>query len=134
MMIPCERINLPNGLTAEVHDRSRSIAADTFRVEMVIRVPVPLCPGDFADAAHYERTRAVFGDEIVYEHRMERSFVAGAQREEVFRSLLAAFRQVSLPYLSAPGFRSRFAASKHREILRDPYRFRDRQNDPTESA
>jgi hypothetical protein len=129
-----ERINLPNGLTAEVHDLSRQIAANTIRVEMIIRIPVALHPDDFAEPSWFEQTRAVFGEEIVYEHRLERSFVTSEQKDDVFRTLLSTFKQASLPYLSSPKFRTRFAGSKYREILQNPYKYRHRQDSPTESA
>ena len=134
MMKLYERIPLSNGLTVEVHDLSRPIAADTVRVELVARIPVMLNPDDFAEPSQYERTRAVFGEEIVFEHRMERSFVSSEQKDDVLRTMLETFRQALLPYLSNPKFRTRFAASKYREILQNPYKYRQRQDHPTESA
>ncbi|MFH1080023.1 MAG: hypothetical protein V1766_07145 [Pseudomonadota bacterium] len=134
MMKCCEQIPMPNGLTAEVHDLSRQIAADTVRVEMVIRIPVALRPDDFAEPSRFEQTRAVFGEEIVYEHRLERSFVSSGQKDDVFRTLLETFKQASLPYLTSPRFRTRFAEFKYLEILQNPYKYRHRQDNPTESA
>ena len=134
MMKLYEQIPMTNGLTAEVYDLSRQIAADTVRVELVIRIPVRLRPDDFAEPSGFERTRAVFGEEIVYEHRMERSFVTSEQKDDVFRTLLATFKQASLPYLTNPKFRARLAASKYLEILRDPYKYRHRQDNPAGSA
>ena len=134
LMKLCEQIPMPNGLTVEVHDLSREIAADTFRVEMIIRIRVALRPDDFAEPSQFEQTHAVFGEEIVFEHRLERSFVTSEQKDEVFRTLLETFKQASLPYLSNPKFRNRFAASKYREILQNPYKYRIRQDERTESA
>lgn len=134
MMKLHEQIHMPNGLTVEVHDLSREIAANTVRVEMIIRIPVALRPDDFAEPSRFEQTRAVFGEEIVYEHRRERSFVTSEQRDDVFRTLLATFKQTTLPYLSIPEFRTRFAASKYREILQNPYKYRQRQDNSTVSA
>ncbi len=134
MMKLYEQIPMPNGLTVEVYDLSRPIAADTVRVEMVIRIPVTLSPDDFAETSRFEQTRAVFGEEIVYEHRLERSFVTSEQKDDVFRTLLSTFKQTSLPYLSSPEFRTRFAASKYRDILQNPYKYRHRQDNSTVSA
>ena len=134
MMKFYERIPLSNGLTVEVHDLSRPIAADTVRVELVARIPVTLNPDDFAEPSQYERTCAVFGEEIVFEHRMERSFVSSEQKDDVFRTMLETFRQALLPYLSNPKFRARFAVSKYRDILQNPYKYRQRQDHPTEFA
>jgi hypothetical protein len=129
-----EQIQMSNGLTAEVHDLSREIAANTARVEMIIRIRVALSPDDFAEPLHFERTRAVFGEEIVFEHRMEKSFVSNEQADAVFRTLLETFKQTSLPYLSNPKFRTRFAASRYREILHNPYQYRILKDGRTESA
>jgi hypothetical protein len=129
-----EQIQMPNGLTAEVHDLSREIAANTVRVEMIIRIRVALNPDDFAEPLHFEQTRTVFGEEIVFEHRLGQSFVSNDQKDVIFRTLLETFKQASLPYLSNPKFRTRFAASKYREILQNPYKYRIRQDERTESA
>jgi len=129
-----EQIQMPNGLTAEVHDLYREIAANTARVEMIVRIRVALRPDDFAEPLHFEQTRAVFGEEIVFEHRMGQSFVSNEQTDAVFRTLLATFKQTSLPYLSSLKFRARFAASRYREILQNPYKYRIRQDGRTESA
>ena len=129
-----EQIQMPNGLTAEVYDLSRQIAADTSRVEMIISIRVALRPDYFAEPSQFEQTRAVFGEEIVFEHRMGQSFVSNDQKDSVFRALLENFKQASLHYLSNPKFRNRFAASKYREILQNPYKYRIRQAERTESA
>jgi hypothetical protein len=127
-MEPYEKIPLFNGLTAEVYDLSRQIAADTVRVELMIRIPVTLRPDDFDEPSQYEKTRAILGEEIYFEHRMERSFVGKNQGGDVFRTLLENFKQASLSYLSTPKFRNRLAASKYQEILQNPYKYRIRQD------
>jgi hypothetical protein len=129
-----EQILMPNGLTAEIYDLSRPIAADTLRVEISIRIPMTLSPDDFAEPSQYELTRTVFGDEILYEHSLLQSFVSADQKDAVFQTLLGHFKQSSLPYLSSPRFRTRFAASKHRDILQNPYKYRMRPDDGMESA
>jgi hypothetical protein len=129
-----EQIQMTNGLTAEVHDLSREIAADTARVEMIVRIRVTLRPDDFSELFHFEKTCDVFGEEIVFEHRMGQSFVSHDQKDVIFRTLLETFKQTSLPYLSSLKFRTRFAASKYREILQNPYQYRIRQDEQTESA
>lgn len=134
MMKLHEQIRMPNGLTAEVHDLSREIAANTVRVEMIIRIPVALRPDDFSEPSRFEKTRAVFGEEIVFERRLERSFVLSEQKDDVFRTLLSTFKQTTLPYLSGSEFRTRFAESKYREILLNPYKYRHRQDNSTVSA
>lgn len=129
-----EQIPLPNGLAAEVWDLSRAIATDTARVEILIRIPVPLSPDDFDAPSRYEKVCAAFGDAITYERRLLQSFVRNAQRDAVFRILLDHFKQASLPYLSGPAFRARFIAAKYRELLQNPYKYRVPQRDGGEPA
>jgi hypothetical protein len=134
MMKLFEQIPMPNGLTAEVYDLSRPIAADTTKVEMIIKIRVELLPDYFAEPAPFEQTRAIFGQEIFFEYRMGQSFVSHEEKDTVFRTLLETFKQDSLPYLSSPRFPARFALSKYREILQNPYKYRIQQDDRAESA
>jgi len=120
-----ETIPLRNGLTVEVQDLSRPIAADTAKVELLFRVKVPLNPGDWTCPAHYETVRKVFGDELRFEYRAGRSFVRDAAVDAVSRELRDAFRRDLLAYLSRPDFPRRFSLSKYREIEANPYRYRE---------
>jgi hypothetical protein len=120
-----ETIPLKNGLTVEIRDLSRLIAADTTKVELLFRVEVPLNLGDWACPAHYETVRKIFGDAPRFEYRAGRSFVRSAAIEAVSRELRDAFRRDSLAYLSRPDFPRRFAFSKYREIETNPYRYRE---------
>ena len=120
-----EKIPLENGLTVEVRDNSRLIAADTTRVELLFEVAVPLNPRDWSCPAHCETVRKVFGEAPRFEYRVARSFVHGTAVEEVSRGLLDAFRRDMLAYLSRPDFPRRFTLSKYREIEANPYRYRE---------
>jgi hypothetical protein len=120
-----ETIPLENGLTVEVRDNSRLIAADTTKVELLFRIEVPLNPGDCASTAHDETVRKVFGDAPRFEYRAGRSFVRSAAIEAVSRELRDAFRRDSLAYLSRLDFSRRFALAKYREIEANPYRYRE---------
>ncbi len=120
-----ETIPLENGLTVEVRDATRPIAADTAKVELLFRVAVPLDPGDWACPAHYETVREVFGDPLLFEHRDGRSFVRSEEIETVSRELRNAFRRDMLAYLSRPDFPRRLALAKYRDIENHPYQYRE---------
>ena len=124
-----EHIPLPNGLVAEVYDLSSPIAADTTKVEMVIKIKVELRPDYFSAPAHFEQTRKIFGSDIFYEYRMGQSFVNTEEKEKVFGALLDSFKKDSLPYLSGEKFPGRLAMSKYTEILKNPYKYRDDQTE-----
>jgi len=120
-----ETIILPNGLTLEIWDYSRSIAADTDKVELFVRTAILLDPSFFPDRSQYETTRKHLGESIPFEYRNERTFVATAQREGVFRQFVDTFKKDTLPYLSKPDFPRRFALSRYRDILNNPFKYRE---------
>jgi len=120
-----EETTLPNGLVMQVWDRSRTIAADTTKVELRITIPVTVTKEPFGDPEQFQRVVEVFGSEIVYERTKERAFVSTPARGKVFDELLEDFRRDSLPYLSRIDFPARFALSKLRDILQHPYKYRD---------
>ncbi|MCE5263030.1 MAG: hypothetical protein LLG97_05795 [Deltaproteobacteria bacterium] len=120
-----ETIPLENGLTVEVRDASRPVAADTAKVELLFRIAVPLDPGDWACPAHCETVRRVFGDPLRFEYRTGRSFVRSEEIETVSRELRDAFRRDMLAYLSRPDFPRRLALAKYRDIESHPYQYRE---------
>ena len=119
-----QNIPLANGLTVEVWDLSRPIAADTQKVELLFRARVPLKPEDFPSPDDCEMTRKAFGTEPVWESRKAKSFVPGSETARVSGEFLEDFRRDLLPYLSRSSFPRSFSLSKSREILKDPCRFR----------
>ncbi len=121
-----EKITLANGLHLDVWDASRRIAADTTKVELVIRMNLAFAADHFEDEAHYLQTRRVFGPGDAYEYRKERTFVNNAEKDLVFAELLDDFKRDALPYLAKPDFPRRFSQSKYREILRNPHQYRSR--------
>jgi len=121
-----EEIRLPNGLAAEIWDASRMIAADTASVVLIVRIPVAVKRGYFEEQADAEKTEKVFGPEIVFEYRNERTFVPAGERDALFEEFLSGFKKDVLPYVSKENFPRRFILSKHREIVKDPWKFPER--------
>jgi hypothetical protein len=64
-----EEIPLANGLKVEVWDKSISIAADTTKVELLIRSKVELRSSYFTKPEHFELVRKVLGPEIFFEYK-----------------------------------------------------------------
>jgi hypothetical protein len=123
-MILIEKIDLPNSLTVHVWDHSRRIAADTTQVALEFVVPVKV-RGEFFDSSEdYELIKKVFGPEITFMYRKERTFVKNSERESVFWELLDDFKRDSLPYLGRPNFAARFVLSKLADIKKRPHKYR----------
>jgi hypothetical protein len=119
-----EEIPLANGLKVEVWDKSISIAADTTKVELLIRSKVELKPSYFIKPEHFELVRKVLGPEIFFEYSKERPFIQNKKKDAVFQELLDSFKKDSMPYLSKPIFPRNFALSKYWNIEKNRYKYR----------
>jgi hypothetical protein len=122
-MLLAEKIPMTSSLTVEVWDKSVSIAADTTKVALLIRIRVELQPSYFAKPDHYELVRKIMGPEIFFEYKKERAFVRDREKNVVFQELLDNFKKNSLPYLSRSSFPASFALSKYREIEKNSYKY-----------
>jgi len=122
-MEPIERIALPNGLTVEIYDKSRPVADDTYRVSLIIRIPIEVRPDYFPGRDAYELTRRIFGPEVVFEYRKDKNFVPAASRRAAFEGLLRDFKAAALEYISRPRFPAGFVLSKYTDIQKNPYRY-----------
>ncbi len=119
-----ESIELKNGLMLEVYDYSRPIASDTTKIELVVRMKVPLLEEFFHSRKDYLDTMNVFGQEITYEYRKERTFVNNEMKDSVLQELFSTFKSDSLNYLSHEDFARRFALSKLRDLRMNPFRYK----------
>ncbi|MBN1664616.1 MAG: hypothetical protein JW943_13535 [Deltaproteobacteria bacterium] len=118
-----DKIPLPNGLIMEVYDLSRQIAADTTKVELLIKIEIKPEESFFSNREQFDLTRKIFGDVVFYEHHMERTFVNSIEKDTVLNDLLASFKKDSLPYLSHTDFARRFCLSKYSDIVKNPYKY-----------
>jgi hypothetical protein len=122
-MVLTEKIPMPNGLTAEVWDKSVSIAAGTTKVALLVRIRLEIQPSYFTEPDHYERVKKIMGTEIFFEYKGERAFVKDSEKNTVFQQLLDNFKKNSLPYLSRPSFPASLALSKYRDIEKSSYKY-----------
>ena len=122
-MILVEEIPMPNDLIVEIWDKSVSIAADTTKVALLIRIRVELRPSYFIKADHYELVRKIMGPEIFFEQKRERAFVRDKEKDVVFQELLDNFKKNSLPYLSKSSFPRSFALSKYWDIAKNSHKY-----------
>ena len=119
-----EEISMSNGLVVEVWDDSRPIADDTTKVSIYVKVKVEVKPEYFAKPEHFEEVERIFGREIYFEYRIERTFVGNREKESFFKELLEDFKKNSMPYLARPKFPAGFAMSKYMDIQKRPYHYR----------
>ncbi|MBU2549570.1 MAG: hypothetical protein KKB20_14225 [Proteobacteria bacterium] len=114
---PMDTIRLDNGLTLELHDRSRNLAGDRWLVTFQARIEIEVKPDWFAgrpdSGPSYEDIRAALGDRTVYTYEKTRNFIDKGQRVEVFEALKTRFLENSLSYLSSPDFPRRLLLRKY---------------------
>lgn len=128
-----EEIKLDNGLNLKIFDSSRPIAKDTVRVEILFQTKIVLKESYFAAAPDYHQVKKFMGDELSYEHRLERSFVPTAKEDSTRAELIDTFKRNSLNYIASLSFPQKMALSKLREIKKDPFKYQFRtQNNPEE--
>lgn len=123
-----EEIKLANGLILMIFDLSRAIAADTVKVEVFFRTKVALKKAYFTDARDYDKVKNIMGDELSYEHRLERSFVPKNDEDLTRTDLISTFKNNSLNYLSSEKFPQNMALSRLREIKNNPFKYQFHSN------
>jgi hypothetical protein len=123
-----EKIPLPNGLTLEIWDDSRQLAADTTKVELAAQIMVEFEAGYFPRREQYDKLVKTIGPRGLYERRKIRAYVTNAQKDAVFQEMLSSFKESTLPYLAREEFPRQFTRSKSRDMEQNWYKY-DTRND-----
>lgn len=129
-----EEIALSNGLTLQIVDHSRVIAADTVKVDLSFQIRVDLLEGYFADREDFLAVQTVTGDVLTYEHKVERTFVSLSEETSARNNMIETFKNNSLRYVSHDQFARKLALSKLRDIRSNPYKYRARTESESHST
>lgn len=108
--------NLSNGLILEIKDESKKIAKDRWVVRLRALIDIPLKYIDRDDI------KAELGENVIYEKRRERNFIAETEKDAVFNELTQSFVNMSLKYLAHPDFPKKFILKKYNEHKKDKAR------------
>ena len=118
-----EEIKLSNGLTLQIFDLSRAIAADTVKVELSMQIKIDLKTSFFAETSDYDQVKSIFGEELTYTHKAERTIVSKGNKDAVREELINTFKNNLLNYLSAANFSQKMALAMLRAIKKAPYKY-----------
>jgi DNA-binding ferritin-like protein (Dps family) len=121
-----EEILLPNGLKLNIFDRTREIAAKTVKVEIAVQMDIGLKESFFTIGADYQQVKNIFGDNLVYEYKLERAYIQKESGAAVRGELLKTFKNNMLPYLGKENFAQKYALSLLRDIQKNPYKYSDK--------
>ncbi|PKP67603.1 MAG: hypothetical protein CVT86_01135 [Alphaproteobacteria bacterium HGW-Alphaproteobacteria-8] len=91
---------------------------------MTFQVKIGVLESFFASSDDYLQVKNASGDELTYEHKMERSFVNDKDEESVRNELLDTFKNNSLGYLSSPNFAKKMALSQLKDIKLNPFKYK----------
>ncbi|MDQ5984954.1 MAG: hypothetical protein CSYNP_00652 [Syntrophus sp. SKADARSKE-3] len=111
-----EKISLPNGMTLDLWDYSREVAAKTVKVELVAKMAVPFEASFFNEKEEYDKLVKTIGSVGLYEYRKIRPLLNAAAKDSAFEDLVTEFKTNVLPYVSKANFPQQFARSKYRDI------------------
>jgi len=74
----------------------------------------------------YAQVKNIMGDELAYEHKLERTFVSKESEDTVRDELISTFKNNSLEYLSHVNFSQKMALSILRDIKKNPFKYQSR--------
>ncbi len=120
-------VEMENGLTLEIWNKSKVIAGDRWKVSVVARVEVPLAKAfekigeAFPDSL--AQMRDLIGDFAVFEKKMDRFFIDEREKDELKRELVESLFETVLPYISKPKFAKRFLLAEYAKVDKRRRRF-----------
>jgi hypothetical protein len=116
---PIERIELANGLTLQLYNKTRIVAGDRYRVVFSARIEFELKPEYFSDndrnGLSFGAVRSALGDRVVYTYENVRNFIDEIEKKQTFEELKAHFLKTGMAYLSSPDFPKKLILRKYRQ-------------------
>lgn len=117
-----ESIELDNGLTLNLYDASRKVAADRWLIKLEANIEIEVSDHHFNDKtplpAPLAQMRAKLGDKISYTYKDERNFVDRSNKDALFGQMQTSIL-AQKPYYSNPDFAARFIIkefARHRHL------------------
>ena len=109
--IRIESIKMTNGLTLNLYDASRKVAADRWLVKLEARINITVTEDHFNNKvtlpAPLDQLRAKLGDAVTYTYQTERNFVDQRDKAAIFGQMQAGLL-AKKPYYGHPDFAARY--------------------------
>jgi hypothetical protein len=112
-------ISLENDLIISFYDGSKKIAGDRWQVNLTARIQILTDQVQFTRVDPEKRSEIIetVGEQIHYEKKLIRNFVAEKQKEETVTALWKSFLQITRPYFSHRQFAERFVLKTYADSL-----------------
>ena len=112
-------IELKNGQTLALADRSRKISADAYVVimqaTMEIKIKPELFDNESLSGLTIDDIRDTLGEKVIYEYRLERNFILTHEKDEVLVSLVDTFMKNMGQYISHPKFAPKLVLKQYKD-------------------
>lgn len=119
MTKPIVTISLENGLILMIYDESKRIAGDRWHISLTARIEILTNQIQFTSLDLEKRPEVIqiIGDQINFEKKLIRNFVADNEKEEIVSELCESFLKNTRSYLSHQQFAERFALKCYADSL-----------------
>ncbi len=119
-------IDLKNGLTLELWNKSRVMAGDRWKITVIAQVDVPVEKA-FSESnpktqVTLDEIKTLLGESVRFEKKMERFFIDEKEKDDIIKGLINSLVESLFPYLSHPAFCKQFiikefAKAKQNKLL-----------------
>jgi hypothetical protein len=116
-----KQLKLENGTELEILDASRPLAGDRWQVAAVFRLTIPITSEMFSGTKTPDdvaEIRRLLGERLVFEKRLERTFIDKGAREKTFEQLVDSYLEGALEYISKPAFARNYVLKRYAEAVR----------------
>jgi hypothetical protein len=107
-------IDLKDGLTLELWDKSRSMVGDRWKITIIAQIDVPVEKAFLGPNGNKQENlddmKMLLGESVRFEKKMERFFIDEKEKDKVTQEIMDSLLESLLPYLSHPLFCKRFIA------------------------
>ncbi len=112
-------IFLENNLVLFFYDESRKISEDRWQVNLIATIQILTAQVQFSQIDAKKRNEIIkaVGEQINYEKKLTRNFVADHEKEEIVLAVCESFLQNTKPYLSHQQFAERFVLKCYADSL-----------------
>ena len=115
-------IELENGHTLVISDLSRKISEVGWVVVMKANMEINVRKELFSDTPlsdfKFQDILGVLGDRVVYEYKIERNFVMGHDKDEVFDNIVETYIKNNGQYVAKSGFPGKFVLKEYKNRIK----------------